>query len=125
MFIWVALKENVRYARILWIIKEVCSNQGFLLVQWNNYQKREPQGNLTPTLSLHGPMTRKVLQRNAWKDIANWRIKKLINCVKCQRHAWMTINVEKKKLDQLEKCPQFAHNLFSGPFSCLVLVGRP
>ena len=27
--IWVALKENVRYARILWIITEVCSNHGF------------------------------------------------------------------------------------------------
>ena len=26
----VALKENVRLARILWIITEVCSNQGFL-----------------------------------------------------------------------------------------------
>ena len=74
MFIWVALKENVKSVRILWKIKEVCSNQGFLLVQWNNYQKREPQGNLTPTPSLHGPMTRKVMQRNAWKDIANWRI---------------------------------------------------
>ena len=31
MFIWVALKDNVTLARILWIISEVCSNQGFLL----------------------------------------------------------------------------------------------
>ena len=30
MFIWVALKENVRLTRILWIITKVCSNQGFL-----------------------------------------------------------------------------------------------
>ena len=30
MFTWVALKENVKSAKILWIIKEVCSNQGFL-----------------------------------------------------------------------------------------------
>ena len=25
----------------------------------------------------HGPMTWKVMQRNAWKDIANWRTKRL------------------------------------------------
>ena len=31
MFIRVVLKENARLARILWIITEVCSNQGFLL----------------------------------------------------------------------------------------------
>ena len=29
MFIWVALKENVKSVRILWIITKVCSNQGF------------------------------------------------------------------------------------------------
>ena len=29
MFIWVALKEKVKEARILWIITEVYSNQGF------------------------------------------------------------------------------------------------
>ena len=30
MFIWIALKENVSLARILWIIAEACSKQGFL-----------------------------------------------------------------------------------------------
>ena len=30
MFIWVALKENVRSARMLWIITEVCLNPGSL-----------------------------------------------------------------------------------------------
>ena len=44
-----------------------------------NYQKQKPKGNLVPKLSLHGPMTRKVMQRNVWKDIANWRIKQLNN----------------------------------------------
>ena len=43
MFIWVALKENVRLARILWIITEVCSNQGFLLELWKSDQKQKPQ----------------------------------------------------------------------------------
>ena len=28
MFIWVALKENIGLARTLWVITEVCSNQG-------------------------------------------------------------------------------------------------
>ena len=36
-----------------------------------NCQKQKPQGNLMPKLSLHGPMTWKVMQRNAWKEIAN------------------------------------------------------
>ena len=70
------------------------------------------QGNLMPKRYLHGPMTWKVMQRNAWKDIANLRIKQLSNYTKSQRHAWMIINVKRKKMDQLEKCPQFAHKLF-------------
>ena len=41
-------------------------------------------------LFLHGPMTWKVMQRNAWKDIANCRMKRYSNCIKSQRHAWMT-----------------------------------
>ena len=65
-----------------------------------------------PKRYLHGPMTWKVMQRNVWKDIANWRIKQLNNDTKSRRHAWMTINLEKQKLDQLENCPQFAHELF-------------
>ena len=40
MLSWVALKENARLARILWRITEVCSNQGFLLGLWKNYQKK-------------------------------------------------------------------------------------
>ena len=75
MFIRVALKENVRSARILWIITEGCSNQGFLPGLQKNRQKQKTQGNLMPKLSLHGPMTWKVTQRNAWKGIANLRLK--------------------------------------------------
>ena len=41
----------------------------------DKYQKRESQGNLVPKRYLHGPMTWKVMQRNAWKAIENWRIK--------------------------------------------------
>ena len=33
-----------------------------------------------PTRYLHGPRTWKVMQRNAWEGIANWRIKQRNNC---------------------------------------------
>ena len=69
-------------------------------------------GNLMPKRYLHGLMTWKVMQRNAWTDIANLRIKLLSNFTKSQRHAWMIINLKKKNMDQLENCPQFAHKLF-------------
>ena len=77
-----------------------------------NYQKQEPRRNLMPKRCLHGPMKWKVMQRNAWKDIANLQIKRLNNYTKSQRHAWMSINSKKKKMDQLETCPQFGHKLF-------------
>ena len=65
-----------------------------------------------PKRYLLGPMTWKVMQRNAWRDIANFRIKQLSNFTKSRRHAWMIINSKMKKMDQLESCPQFAHNVF-------------
>ena len=71
MFIWVVLKENVKSARILWIIEEVSSNQGFLLGLQKKCQKQKPRGNLMPKQYLHGPMTWKVMQRNACTYIAN------------------------------------------------------
>ena len=62
-----------------------------------NFQKQKPRGNLMPTRYLHGPMIWKVMQRNGWKGIANWRIKQRNNCSKSRRHAWMTINLKKTK----------------------------
>ena len=44
LFMWVALKENVRLARILWIITEVCSNQGFLQGLWKNTRNKSHGG---------------------------------------------------------------------------------
>ena len=69
------------------------------------------QGNLKQTF-LHGPMTCKVTQRNAWKDIANWRTKQLNSCTKSQLHVLSTINSRKTKRDLLENCQKFAHKLF-------------
>ena len=53
-----------------------------------------------PKRYLHGPTTWKVMQRNAWKDVAHWRTKRLNNNTKLQRHAWMTINLKKRKTSQ-------------------------
>ena len=92
----VALKENAKQTKILWTITKVCLNVEFLPVQWKNYQTLQLQGNLWQTLSLHGPMTWKVVQRNAWKNVANLQIKQLNSYTKSQRHAWMTIMWKKK-----------------------------
>ena len=53
-------------------------------------------------ISLHGPVMWKVMERNAWSDIANWRTKQPSNCTKSQLHALMTINPKKKTWDLLE-----------------------
>ena len=51
------------------------------------------------------------LQRNAWKDVANWRTQQL-NCFsKSQHHALTTTNSRKKKCDLLESSQRFSHNL--------------
>ena len=77
-----------------------------------NYQKQKPRGNLMPKRYLHGPMTSKVMERNAWKVFVNWRTNQLNSYTKSQLHVLTTINLMKKNLDQLENCPQFAHKLF-------------
>ena len=56
------------------------------------------QGNLRHPLCVHGPMTWKVMQRNAWKDIANLRSKQPSSCINSQRHAWMTIILQRKSI---------------------------
>ena len=43
------------------------------------YQKPEFHGNMKQTFP-QGPMIWKVMQRNVWKDIANWRAKQLNSC---------------------------------------------
>ena len=76
-----------------------------------NYQKLELQGNLTRTLSLHGPITWKVMQRNACKDLANWRIKQLNNYTRSKHHALTTTYSRKKKWDLLDNCQKYALKL--------------
>ena len=73
----------------------------------------ELQENLMQKQYLLGLMTWKVTRRNVWwKDIANLQVKRLNNYTQSQHDAWMTINLKKKKMSQLENCLQFAHKLF-------------
>ena len=75
------------------------------------------------TPSHHGRMIWKVMQRNVWEDVANWRIKQRNNYTKSRRHAWMTISSEKKKMDLLENDLLLAHRNFWNVCIWLVLVG--
>ena len=49
-----------------------------------------------------------------------WRIKQRNIFSKSQHHAWMIINLKKKKMSQLENCLQFAHQVFWN--ACIWLV---
>ena len=60
---------------------EMCLNLESQQAQKKNFFV---QGILTQTFS-HGSMTWKVMQRSAWKDIANWRTKLSSNCTKSQQ----------------------------------------
>ena len=84
-------------------IQDFCWSQGKTAYQL--------EGNLMQKQYLLGPVTWKVMQRNVWKDVANWHTKQLNNYTKLQLHAWMTIN-SRKKWDLLENCQKFAHRLF-------------
>ena len=57
-------------------------------------------GNLMQKQYLLRPMTRKVMQRYVWNDIANLRIKRLNNYTKLLFLAWMIIKLRKKKMSQ-------------------------
>ena len=89
-------RESVRSVTMLWQATEMCSNPGFLLEPRKNCLP-ELQGNLMQKRYLHGLMTWKAMQRNAWSDIANLRTKRLNNNIKSLLHVLATINSQKKK----------------------------
>ena len=62
----------------------------------------------TNTLSSLSSRSCKEMRGN---NIANLRIKKLSNCIKSQRHAWVTI-ILKKTMDLLENYQLCVHKLF-------------
>ena len=80
------------------------SNHEFLLEQLKNCL-----GGRNHTQKLFcGLSTWKVMRRNAWKDIANLRRKRLNNFSKLQPHALMTINSKRKNWNLLEDCRKYA-----------------
>ena len=58
---------------------------------------------------LHGPlpMTWKVMQRSAWKDIANWQTKQLDSHTKLQLHALMVINSKEEEMGSVGELCKF------------------
>ena len=84
------------------------------------YQKRKPQGNLMPKRCLRGPVTWKV----TWKDIANWRIQRLNDYTKSQRHVWMTTNLKEEEIGSLGELSTVCSQIV---VKCLYLarIGRP
>ena len=86
-------------------------------VRISNFSRREQKRklpyslrkNLTRTF-LHGPMTWKVMERNAWSFFANWRTKQLNNNTKSQLHA---LTITKKKSEDHEMLGRIVRNLLS------------
>ena len=62
-------------------------------------------------VSLRGPMTWKVMQRNVWNDIVSWRTKRLNNSAKYLLHALMTIISKKKNTGTEQRSTGSGHHL--------------
>ena len=103
---WVALKDNVKFAKILWTITEPCLNREFQQEELKNLHT------LRIFVFLHGLMIWKVMQRNVWSDIVSWQTRRLNNAAKYLLHASMTTTSKKKKWNLLENCQIHALKLF-------------
>ena len=66
MYTWVALKENVKQAKILLTITQPCLDPEFPQEQLKNYRARKI------CVFLRGHMTWKVIPRNVFNDILSW-----------------------------------------------------
>ena len=64
------------------------------------------------SVSLRGPMTWKVMPRNAWNDIVTWQAGQLNNSTKYQFHAMNTIISKKNNGNPLENVQKYALKLF-------------
>ena len=61
---------------------------------------------------LRGPTTWKDMNKNALREIANWRTRRQNSNTKSQVLTWMIIISRKRNLNQMEKCQKFAHRWF-------------
>ena len=103
---------------ILLTITEPCLNREFPQEQLKHFLARKIW------VSLHGPMTWKVMPRNVWNDILSWQTRRLNNSTKYLLHASMTTTSNKKKWNLLENCHMYALKLFWNAYSWHEL-GRP
>ena len=60
---------------------------------------------------LHGLMIWLVMQRNVWRDILSYQIRRLNNSTKYPLHASMTTTSKKRNWDLLENCHKYALKL--------------
>ena len=88
-----------------------------------NYRP-ELQENLMQKQYLLGPMTWKVTQRNVWKDIANWRIKKTQQLYKVAKPR---VDDDKFKEEENESVGELSTVCSQNVLKCLYLarIGRP
>ena len=93
------------WAKILWTITEPCLNREFPRGAQRNCHS------LKIIVFLHGPMTRKVMPRNVWNDIASWQTRRLNNSTKYLLHASMTTIFKRIKWNLLENCQTHALKL--------------
>ena len=82
-------------AKILWTITWMCLNPKSLQEPLKSYPTLR---NLAPKIIFNVPMIWKVMRRNLWSDIVNWRTKQLNNYTKSQHRAWMTTILKTKKM---------------------------
>ena len=87
-----ASNVNANRTKVLLMNTEKCSNHEFLQEQQKSYL----DGRNRTRMRSRCLMTWKVLRRNAWKDIANWRINRLSNCIRSLHHVLTTITSERK-----------------------------
>ena len=71
----------------------------------------------------HGPMIWKVMRRNAWTDIVNWKQNNSTTIQSLNQHrALTTTNSRKNIWDLSENCQRFAHIFFLKKNACIGLV---
>ena len=62
----------------------------------------------------------RVMRRNVWQDIANWKIKRLIKCTKSLFHAWATISSKRKNRKRFENVQKVCSQIV---LTCLCVAG--
>ena len=114
------------YSKTMWNKQRYCWQlQNHVWIQnlcWS-FWKLPSIGNLTWTFP-HGPMTWKVMRRNVWKDIANWRTKQLNSISKSQHHELTTINFKEEEMGSVGELSRVCSQIVLRCL-CLARIGGP